>query len=214
MIKAALLDFDGTLVSEDLLSFVSELVGKKEESLQIDHDFWTGKKSGLTGLIERINLLKGISVRQIEDKLATHDALMLGAKELIAFCKEHHIITIVSSGNILPILNYYKKILQFDYVVGSSPVMADESIVGISEEDYKHSDYKLFESKKILSSLGITADETIAIGDTPGDKSKFLFSKFSIAINPKEEIEKYATQVIRDDLRLAIPIIEIFNIQN
>lgn len=65
MIKAILFDFDGTIVNEDLLAVVSEIVGKKEESLQLDRDFWTGARPGLSGLIERINLLSGVTKTQI-----------------------------------------------------------------------------------------------------------------------------------------------------
>src|SRR5712692_1811580 len=166
MIKAILLDFDGTLVKADLLSVLAEIVGKKEQSDQINEDFFKGINPGLSGLIERINLLRGVSISQIEEKLKERDYLMLGAKELLEFLHENRIITIMASGSIMPVLKYYQKMLGIDYIVGSCPKVKDNIILGISEDDFPHYDYKLVESEKILKSLQISPQETIAIGDS------------------------------------------------
>jgi phosphoserine phosphatase len=211
MIKAFLFDFDGTIVTHDLLAVISEIVGKKDESLQLDKDFWTGVRPGLLGLIERINLLKGVTKTQIATKLADNNYLMPGAKELFRYLQTKNIVTIIGSGNIMPILEYYQQVLGFDYIIGSQPHLVNDTITGISESDFPHSDYKLTESQKILENLRILPEETIAIGDTPGDKSRFLFAGYSIAINPKAGIEKFATYTIENDLTQVIPIIEAIN---
>jgi phosphoserine phosphatase len=211
MIKAVLFDFDGTLVTEDLLVVVSEIVGKEKESFQIDQEFWTGKRPGLSGLIERINLLQGVSYSQIKSKLDENNYLMPGARELVEYLRINQIKTIVGSGNIVPILKYYQELLGFDYIIGSKPKMDKDTIIGITQDDYPHSDFKLSESVKILQQLGIKPEETLAIGDSPGDKSRFVFSGVSIAINPKEGIDKFATYVIKNDLRKVIDIIEKIN---
>jgi phosphoserine phosphatase len=132
---------------------------------------------------------------------------MLGAKELIGSFKEKGIVTILASGSIEPVLEHYKRLLNIDYIIGSRPQIEDGIIQGISENDYSHSDFKLFETKKILKRLSIKACETLAIGDSPGDKSRFMFAGRSIAINPKGDISKFSDHVIFGDLRHAIPII-------
>lgn len=98
--------------------------------------------------------------------------------------------------------------LDIDYVVGSRPRIQDGAIEGISDTDYPDPDFKLYETKQILNELGIKPDETIAIGDGMGDKSRFLFAGTSIAINPSGGIEEYANHIIRDDLKEAIPILQ------
>jgi phosphoserine phosphatase len=91
---------------------------------------------------------------------------------------------------------------------GSRPRIRDGAIEGISENDYPDPDFKLFETKKILEALNINASETAAIGDSPGDRSRFEFAHTSIAINPKGGIETLASHVITDDLSRAIPIVK------
>lgn len=213
-VKAILLDFDGTLVEEDILSVLAEIVNKREESERINQEFYQGSKPGLRGLIERINLLHGLSLHQIEKKLQEKDYLMRGARELLAFLQAQNIVTILASGTILPVLQYYQKMLGINYVIGTQPLIKNGILLGISEADFLDSDFKLFESQIILKNLAINPEESIAIGDSPGDKSRFLFAGKSIAINPKEGIEEFADYVIDSNLASAIPIIKALREQD
>jgi phosphoserine phosphatase len=208
MLKAVLLDFDGTLVNKDILDVVCGIVGKEEESDKINKDFHSGKLSGLTPLISRINFLKGVTLSQITQKLDEDAYLIPGAKELFSYLKQHSIVSIIHSGNIFPILSYYQKILGADYIVGTHPNMNGDKIIDISEDNFLGRDFKVIGVKEILEKLSIQPKETLAIGDSPADKTMFAFAGKSIAINPKNGIEDYADYVIKDSLLNAIPIIE------
>jgi phosphoserine phosphatase len=67
MIKAALLDFDGTLVDHDMTELLVELSGKDDEVKKNNQNFHSGLTTGLKGLVSSINLLRGISVTQIDE---------------------------------------------------------------------------------------------------------------------------------------------------
>jgi phosphoserine phosphatase len=210
MIKAALLDFDGTLVTADMSEVLANLAGQQEAVRQNNLNFHNGVTKGLEGLIASINLFKGLTLQQIEQELQAHDRLMPGAQQLMDYFRSHNIVTILASGSIPPVLEHYQQILGIDHVIGSPVRIVDDVIDGIDESDYSDPDFKLHASKRILKELGITAAETVAIGDSPGDKSRFLFAGHCIAINPKGDIERYADHTIHDDLSLAIPIIDTF----
>ena len=45
--KIFLFDFDGTIVTEDILDVVCDIVGKKEESRIINEKTYTGELTGL-----------------------------------------------------------------------------------------------------------------------------------------------------------------------
>lgn len=83
MIKAVLLDFDGTLVNKDILDVICGIVGKEKESEEINQKFHAGTLIGLTPLITRINFLKGVSLSQIYGKLNENSYLAKGANELM-----------------------------------------------------------------------------------------------------------------------------------
>ncbi|MBI2889063.1 MAG: HAD-IB family phosphatase [Candidatus Liptonbacteria bacterium] len=211
MVKAVLIDFDGTLVTKDMLSVVCGIVGREEESDRLNKDFFAGKLKGLSALIQRINFLKGVSLRQIQEKLDQDAYLAPGAKEFVDFLNHEGIISVLNSGNILPVLTYYQKMLGITHIVGTHPKMDGDVIVGISEEDFSEANFKVAGVKKILEVLRITGEEALAIGDSPADKAMFEFAGTSIAFNPKSGIEEYADYVIADSLANAIPIIRSLN---
>ncbi len=184
------------------------IVGKEDESQNLNYEFISGKRQGLSTLIARINLLQGVSIREIYKELDNENYLIKGALELFHFLNSRNIISILHSGNILPILNYYKDLLGITYIVGSQPQMSGENIISIGLDDFQGDNFKLVGCKSILERLNIDPSETITIGDSPADKPLFEFAAKSIAINPKGGIEKHADFIISSDLREAIEIIE------
>jgi phosphoserine phosphatase len=191
------------------LDVVCGLAGKEKNSARINKEFHQGLRTGVDALIERINFLKGVSLNQIRNKLIEDDFLMPGTKKLFNFLTKNNIISILHSGNIIPILRYYQKKLGINYLVGTKPKMIGNKIDSIVKEDFSAgNDFKLIGVKKALARLSILPEETIAIGDSPADKIIFDYAAKSIAINPKGNIEKFADYVIRGDLAKAIPIIK------
>ncbi len=206
-VKIVLIDFDGTLVKRDVLDILCGVVGKKKESELLNREFHDGLRDGRSSLIKRINFLKGVTLGEIKTVLDREMYLTNGAKQLLRFLNMQGIVSILHSGNIIQVLQYYQKALPIRYVVGTQPQMDGDRIVGIGELDIPRN-FKLQEIQKILEILSIKPQESLAIGDSPADKKVFEYAGASIAINAKSEIEAYATYAIKDDLRNAIPIIK------
>lgn len=205
--QVLLLDFDGTIVTKDMLSEVIDLVGKKHQSEVIDKEFQAGKLPGLSALISRINLLKGVSVEQIQAKVKQDLALIPGTRELLAFCKQQKIVTILASGSIVSILEVYQQELGIDYLVGSQPEISQGKIIGISQDDYPpQGHFKVVGITSILENLELSQAQIVAIGDGRGDIPMFELATTKLAINPKGGIEEFAEYVITD-LNQALSII-------
>jgi len=207
-IKVALLDFDGTLVTKDVLDVLCKSIGKEKESEDLNAAFHRGELVGLEGLIGRINFLKGMTKTQISEILESESFLRTGCLELMNFFKQHSIITILVSGNIIPILEYYQQLLSIDYIVGSKPQMDDETIVGIDESAFSSKSYKLDSIQVILKEFGVTSKNIIALGDSPGDKGMFELSHYAIAVNPKGNIADSADAVVDENLNEAVTLLE------
>jgi phosphoserine phosphatase len=206
-IEVALLDFDGTLVTRDIIDLLCSIVGKEAESRKVNEAFHRGESVGLTALITRINLLAGVTQAQINEALKPNSFLMPGAVELMKYFKDHHIITILASGNILPVLQYYQQLLGIDHIVGSIPYMDGEAIKGIDEKAFSSKSFKIDGIHSILKSYTFSKENIVAIGDSPSDKGLFGMSGYSIAINPKGDIGDFANATVNDDLRKIIPIL-------
>lgn len=207
-IRAAIIDFDGTITTQDMSDVLADLVGKRAEGERLNKLFHEGKLDGLSGLVQRINFLKGVSVADLRAIVAQNDYLMPGAIELFEYLKSHGIVSIIASGNTIPLLEIYQRRLGADFLVGSRPKMTGDIIDHISVEDYSGHDFKARDSREVLARLGIPHDVVIAIGDSPADRGLFELAAKSIAINPKAGVELYADYIIRDDLAAVIPILQ------
>lgn len=206
--KIFLTDFDGTIVSKDILDVICGIVGKEEESRKLNEAFIAGEREGLQTLVERINFLKGVSVKDIYTKLDQNNYLLPGAKELFSFLRDRGIITVLHSGNILPVLSYYKDILDIDYILGTNPKMNQDCILGIDITDLPGKNFKLKWCKKIIKDHNLTKRNVIAMGDAPSDIPIFKIAEKSICVNSKCGADKFADYSLDNSLLEAIPILE------
>lgn len=204
-IRAALLDFDGTIVRHDLTTMLASVNGKQAESDRLNRLYQAGMLSGVSALIERINLLDGISLDEM-DEIVDDDHLMPGAEELFEYFRGNRIITIVASGSIVPILQHYQRLLGFDHIVGTSALMVDDVIRGVKPDDLPVDGFKLAGCVRLLEDMGIEPNETLAIGDSPADEALLKYAGHSIAINPVGGLERFADYVI-SDLHQALAVI-------
>jgi len=212
-IKAVIIDFDGTLVKTDLLDIICDLNHQKVSSQRLNAAYQQGKISGIEALVRRINLLEGISLDQINQKLSERNYLRKGALELLQSLNKHQIISILTSGNILPVLQYYQYKLGISYIIGNNPPIINHKIAKIPPDALPSKDFKVKQVKKILQKLHIKQANVVAIGDSLADKTIFEFTAKSIAINPKGGIEKYSDFCIQDNLKEAIPIINTLSVR-
>ena len=208
MRKIFICDFDETLVQKDILDFVCSYVGKAEESNSLIGKFIEGKEDGLSILKQRIDLLKGVNLDLIYRLIESEPYLMKGAKELFEFLKDEGYVTILCSGNIVPILNYYKDLLEIDYIVGSSPRIINNVIQGIELSDFNGNNFKSDGCVDIIKKEGIAKENIIAIGDSPSDLGMFELAGTTMAVSPKGSIETQTTYTIDGDLELVIDILK------
>ena len=198
--KLFIFDFDGTLVTEDILDVICEIVGKKEESQDINNRFINGKLKGLKPLVDRINFLKNVSSIEIKEKLDKENYLRKGTKELFEYLKNNNFITVLCSGNIMPVLEYYKDILGIDYVFGTSPIMNGNKIDYIDETCFKNKEFKYESCKEIIKKLNIDKENIYAIGDSISDIKILSLAKHTFAVDPKSGIENYANVIIKENM--------------
>ena len=202
--KIFLFDFDGTIVTEDILDVVCDIVGKKEESIIINEKTHTGELTGLQPLCDRINFLHGISYEQIKEKLDKENYLRKGTVELFEYLKANDFITVLSSGNIMPVLRYYKELLGIDYIFGSNPKMSGDVIENIEFSDFSGKDFKYNSCLDVINRLNIQKNKVYGIGDSIHDIKMLSLAGHKFGIDSKGDFKEYVDIVIEDDIREVI----------
>ena len=205
--KIFLSDFDGTLVNKDILDVLCGINGKESESKRLNQEFLDGKREGLPTLKQRIDFLSGVSYQQIFNKLEENNYLVEGAYELFKELKKQGVVTVLHSGNITPVLKYYQEKLGISYIVGNTPRMNGDKIVGIELSDFAGRDFKVIGCKKVIDKYNIEKKDIIAIGDSPADLPVFAISGVKIAINAKNNIEKEADIILNSKLSELLPFL-------
>lgn len=209
--KLFLCDFDGTLVNKDLLDVVCGIVGKEEESHVLNLEFINGKREGLPTLKKRIDFLKGVSIERIKTCLSSNSYLIKGAEELFQYLKNNNYISVLHSGNLVPILEFYKELLGIDYLIGTSPRIQDGIIQGIELEDFNGREFKVNGCKAIIEELGFEKKNIIALDDSPSGLGVFGLADTKIAINPKANLTEYSDYVVEEDLNQVVEILKKLN---
>ncbi|WP_417005601.1 hypothetical protein, partial [Akkermansia sp.] len=117
-------------------------------------------------------------------------------------------VSILHSGNLVPILEFYKDYLGIDYVIGTSPRITNGVIQGVELEDFNGREFKVDGCQAIIDKLGFKKENIIAIDDSPSGLGIFGLADTTIAINPKGGIEKEATFTIDEDLAQVIEVLK------
>ena len=115
------------------------------------------------------------------------------------------------SGNLVPVLEYYQKLLGIDYVVGNAPRMDGNMIIGIEIEDFASRNFKVDGCQKIIDEIGAEKKDVLAIGDSPADRAVFSLADKRIVINPKGGTEQEADIILNSSLAELISILQMNN---
>ena len=198
MTKIFLFDFDGTLVTEDILDVMCDIVGKKEESIELKNKVLHGLVQGYGPLCTRINFLQGVTYQQMKDKLDENNYLRDGVVELFKTLNDKGYITVVSSGNIEPVLRYYQDLLNITYVFGSKPDMDGDKILGILKSSFRSHDFKYEACLDVIHQYDEEEKKVYGVGDSAVDISMLSLADVKFAIDPKGGLDKHVDYVIHD----------------
>ena len=195
MIKLAVFDFDSTLMDGETIDFFAQSMGIGEQVSAITERAMAGELDFFESLQQRVTLLRGLEFSKVE-QICHNLPYMNGAIETIIALKERGIKVVCFSGGFRTATSYAKDILGYDADFSNILHAKEGKLSGLVGGDMMFDSSKGDMLQRLQGLLGITMEETMAVGDGANDRSMFAHAGTRIAFCAKEILKKEANVIV------------------
>jgi len=190
------MDMDSTLISIECIDEIADMVGIKPQIAAITERAMLGELDFAQSLRQRVALLKGLKESDLLRVLNERLKLNPGAVEWVETCKKNNITTLLVSGGFTFFSERVKAMLGLDYAVSNTLEIIDGQVTGNVLGDVVDAQTKADELVKLRDKLGLTAAQTIAIGDGANDLKMMSAAGIGIAYHAKPIVQEQATYAL------------------
>ena len=196
MIKLVVFDLDNVIIDGEAIDEIGKLANVEDEIAEITEKAMQGEIDFETSIKDRVQLLEGTSVEEIE-KVACDLPLMPGACKTVNCLKDKGIDVAIISGSFDVVADEIKEKLGVDSVYTNSFTVEDGKLTGEVTGPLV-SGSKLDVLKDHVEEAGITLDEVVAVGDGANDISMIESAGCGIAFNAKDSVKEIADVVVEE----------------
>lgn len=190
------MDMDSTLINIECIDEIADMMNIKPQIAAITERAMLGELDFAQSLRERVALLKGLPESDLMRVLNERLNLNPGAVEWIETCKQHNIKTLLVSGGFTFFADKVKAMLGLDYAVSNTLEIMDGKLTGNVLGEVVDAQTKANELIKLRGQLGLTAKQTIAIGDGANDLKMLAVAGIGIAYHAKPIVQQQATYAL------------------
>jgi phosphoserine phosphatase len=190
-------DMDSTIIEQECIDEMADMLGLKPQIAAITARAMNGELDFEAALRERVGLLKGLSVHQLQEVLDTRITLMPGAKTLVATLKSLGCYCLLVSGGFTFFTRAIAARAGFEADEANFLILEDDRLTGDVAEPILGKEAKRAALKRAAAARQIAPKETIAIGDGANDLPMLLEAGLGIAYHAKPAVEAEAKARIR-----------------
>jgi phosphoserine phosphatase len=193
--RVVVFDCDSTLIQAEVIDELAKVAGVSDQVKEMTAKAMNGEIAFEQAITERVRLLKGLTVEQLE-MLSGTIRLTPGTEELISALHFMGYKVALISGGFSFFTNYLKEKLNLDYVFANELVIENGITTGEIRGNIINAERKGEIIKQIASLEKISVDQVVAVGDGANDRFMLENAGLSIAFNPKEILKKYSDGMI------------------
>ena len=191
-------DCDSTIIKEEVIDELAKVAGVEQHVKRLTTRAMNGEIDFEKALRQRVQLLKGLTVEQLE-KLTQTIHLTPGAEELISALRFMGFKVGVISGGFSFFTNYLKERLNLDYVYANELEIENGVTTGRIKGEMIHSQGKADIINQIAEMENISVEQIVAVGDGANDRFMLQKAGLAIAFNPKEILKDFSDGIITSD---------------
>jgi len=196
--RVVVFDCDSTIIKEEVIDELAKIAGVEQRVRKVTTRAMNGEIDFDESIKKRVDLLKGLTVDQLE-KLTHTIHLTPGAEELISALRFMGYKVGVISGGFSFFTNYLKKQLHLDYVFANELEIVNGETTGKIEGGILGAESKADIIKQIAEKENISVDQIVAVGDGANDRFMLQKAGLAIAFNPKEVLKEFSDGIITSD---------------
>jgi phosphoserine phosphatase len=186
------MDMDSTLIAIECIDEIADMMGLKPQVAEITEAAMRGELDFSASLRKRVALLQGLPETALQRVIDERLHFNPGAQAWIDACKQHGIKTMVVSGGFTFFANHVKDKLGLDYAVSNTLEIVDGKLTGQIVGDIVDAQRKADELIKLRDQLGLSAAQTIAIGDGANDLKMMAVAAIGVAYHAKPVVQEQA----------------------
>ena len=183
-----LADMDSTMIEQECIDELADLVGLKAEVAAITERAMRGEIAFEPALRERVALLKGLPVEVVDRLLEERITLTPGGTTLVATMRAHGAYTCLVSGGFTLFTGPVGRELGFDEDRANRLLIDEGRLLGTVEEPILGREAKRSTLVELRGRLGLPADATLAVGDGANDLGMLGEAGLGVAFRAKPAV--------------------------
>ena len=195
--KLIAFDMDSTLINIECVDEIADAVGRKAEVAAITEAAMQGRITDYKeSLRQRVALLKGVTLAQMDQIYQERLRLNPGAAELVAACKQAGLKVLLVSGGFTHFTDRIRDRLGIDFTRANQLEVANGALTGRMVDQAWGDICDGAEKRTMLlhtcAQLGIDPRQAIAMGDGANDLPMMGEAGLSVAYHAKPAVRAFA----------------------
>jgi len=178
-------DMDSTIISVECLDELADFAGKKAEVSAITERAMAGELNFESALTERVAMLAGLPLSQLQACFDQRIAMSPGADDLIRASRAAGVRTVLVSGGFTFFTGRVAAALGFDAHRGNTLIDDGAALTGKVGLPILGREAKLTALEEEAAALGLSLEDTITLGDGANDLAMIKASGLGIAYRAK-----------------------------
>jgi phosphoserine phosphatase len=190
--RLLLADMDSTIIEQEVVDELAALAGVGPEVSAITERTMRGELAFEPALRERVALLEGLPATAIETVIRDRISFSPGGRTLVATMKVHGAFTAIVSGGFTAFTGHVAEALGFESHEANRLVIEDGRLSGRVAEPVLGQSAKVEALRRLMTKLGIAADDVITVGDGANDIAMLQLAGLGVAVHGKPAVRAAA----------------------
>jgi phosphoserine phosphatase len=186
--KLLIADMDSTMIGQECIDELADVIGLKAHVAAITERAMRGEIAFEPALRERVALLKGLDMDVVAKVIAERITLTPGGRALVQTMRRHGAYTALVSGGFTPFTEAIAAMIGFDSNQANRLVVENNIFAGTVHEPILGKEAKRTALLQLRTDHGLTAPETLAVGDGANDLAMLGEAGLGVAFRAKPAV--------------------------